>query len=224
MKHLILVGAVGLAIAAGAITWQMRGGSAPATDLPLGAANAQEAPEADTSSIVEMAIGPEDARVTLLEYASFTCPHCARFHADQFKQLKADYIDTGKIRFVYRDVYFDRFGLWASMVARCGGEQKFFGISNMIYQQQRDWIGAGDDPVQIANNLRKIGKVAGLEEDRIEACLNDEAKAKALVAWFQENAEEHDISSTPSLVINGTTYTNMSYDELKGIIDENLAE
>lgn len=226
MNRLILVGAMGLAIAAGATMWQARGGLAPSAELPFGAVNAQEAPEAsevDTSSIVEMSMGPEDAKVTIKEYASFTCPHCANFHANQFKKLKADYIDTGKVHFIYRDVYFDRFGLWASMVARCGGQERFFGIADMIYDQQRDW-GGGGSPDEIVASLRKIGKVAGLEDDQLDACLNDSDKAKTLVAWFQQNAGADDVDSTPTLVIDGTTYENMPYEELKEILDEKLAD
>lgn len=224
MKRLILIGTASLAIVATAALWQTRSTPASMSELPLGAANAQEAAEVDISSIVEMRLGPEDAKVTLMEYASFTCPHCANFHEDQFKELKADYIDTGKINFVYRDVYFDRFGLWASMVARCDGPDRFFGMTDMIYAQQRDWIGDGQDPVQIANNLRKIGKVAGLSDDQLDACLNDNDKAKALVAWYQQNAEADNVRSTPTLMINGSVYQNMSYGELKTVIDEKLAE
>jgi len=224
MNRLILVGAVGLAIAAGAIFMQTRSAPSNVTEFPIGAANAQEASDVDTSAVVEMTMGSEDAKVTLMEYASFTCPHCARFHVDQFKQLKAEYIDTDQVHFIYRDVFFDRFGLWASMVARCGGEERFFGITDMMYAQQSDWIGSGQDPVQIANNLRDIGKVAGLDDAQLEACLNDSAKAEALVAWFQVNAEADDISSTPTLIINGQKYSNMAYSELKAIIDEKLAE
>jgi protein-disulfide isomerase len=119
-------------------------------------------------------------------------------------------------------VYFDRFGLWASMVARCGGEEKFFGISDMLYEQQREWTDG--QPAEIADNLRRIGKVAGIEPDALDACLNDEAKAKALVAWYQENAEAHDVNSTPTLIINEQKYSNMAYDDLKAIIEEKLAE
>ncbi|WP_422032356.1 DsbA family protein [Roseovarius sp.] len=180
--------------------------------------------EIDTSTIVEMSLGNPDSKVTMIEYASFTCPHCANFHQNQFKQLKADYIDTDKIHFIYRDVYFDRYGLWAAMVARCGGEERFFGIADMLYTQQRDWIGTGQDPVAIADRLRKIGKVAGLEEDQLEACLTDNQKAKTLVAWYQEHAEEDEISSTPTLMINGEQHSNMSYDELKEVLDEALGE
>jgi protein-disulfide isomerase len=224
MKRLILIGAVGLAIVAGATFWQTRGGPTPSVDLPMGAANAQEASEIDTSTIAEMTMGNPDAKVTVMEYASFTCPHCARFHGSQFKELKADFIDNNQINFIYRDVFFDRYGLWASMVARCGGQDRFFGIADMIYDQQREWIGDGDDPVAIADRLRKIGKVAGLSGEQLETCLNDNDKAKALVAWYQKNAEEDGIRSTPTLVINGTSYNNMTYAELKGLIDEALAD
>ncbi|MFK7939341.1 MAG: DsbA family protein [Roseovarius sp.] len=224
MKRLILIGAVGLAIVAGITLWQTRGGSTPLAEFPAGAANAQEASDVDISIVQEMSMGNPDAKVTVTEYASFTCPHCARFHEGQFKELKADYIDTNQINFVYRDVFFDRYGLWASMVARCGGQDRFFGIADMIYEQQRDWIGDGQDPVAIADRLRTIGKVAGLGSDQLEACLNDNDKAKALVAWYQQNAEADGIRSTPTLVINGTSYNNMAYDELKALIDEELAK
>ncbi|MCR9146707.1 MAG: DsbA family protein [Rhodobacteraceae bacterium] len=226
MKNVLLSGAIALALAAGAGYWlsQSASSTAPAGSDLFGAANAQEADDVDTSTITEMAMGPEDASVTVIEYASFTCPHCATFHDNQLKQLKADYVDTGKVRFIYRDVYFDRFGLWASMVARCGGEQRFFGIAELIYEQQKDWIGNGQDPVAITDRLRKIGKVAGLSEDQLESCLSDADKAKTLVAWFQENAEEHNVTSTPTLVINGETHSNMSYAEIQTIIDGLLEE
>ena len=200
MKQLIATGALALAMLAGPV----------------------QAQDADTSQVTEMTMGPADAKVTIIEYASFTCPHCANFHKGPLKELKADYIDTDKVHFIYRDVFFDRFGLWASMVARCGGEEKFFGISDMLYEQQREWTNG--QPAEIADNLRRIGKVAGIEPDALDACLNDEAKAKALVAWYQENAEAHEVNSTPTLIINEQKYSNMAYDELKGIIDEKLAE
>lgn len=229
MNRMIVPGALALALVA-ALGWWLNSTPTPAQmTQPLGAVNAQEGDaaaeeEIDTSTVVEMTLGNADAKVTLTEYASFTCPHCARFHADQFKKLKRDYIDTGKVHFIYRDVYFDRYGLWAAMVARCGGPERFFGIADMIYDQQRDWIGDGQDPVAIADRLRKIGKVAGLEEDQLESCLTDTTRAKTLVAWYQENAEADDVNSTPTLLINGKKYSNMSYEELKAKIDEALAE
>lgn len=189
--------------------------AALATALP---ATAQTAPE-----VWEIALGPADAKVTLTEYASYTCPHCASFHANVFKDLKRDYIDTGKIRFVYREVYFDRYGLWAAMVARCGGEMRYFGIQDMLYAQQREWSGAGD-PVLIVDALRKIGLTAGLTKEQLDACLSDGATAEALVAKFQKDAEADKIDSTPSLVINGEKFGNMAYADLKAILDKKLAE
>lgn len=189
----------------------------------LGAANAQTAEaDIDTSSITEMSLGNPDAPVTVIEYASYTCPHCANFHAGPFKQLKADYIDSGKINFVYREVYFDRFGLWASAIARCAGtEASFFGISGMVYDTQATWTRAGGgDPAAIVEELRKIGRLAGLENDQLEACLTDQDKLRTLVAWYQENVEEHGIRSTPAFVINGKSYKNMSYSDMAEIIDE----
>jgi len=225
MHRLIVVGALGLALAAGAIFWQTGNSTTSAPQSAIGAAYAQDAgADIDTSGIIEMTMGPKDAKVTVIEYASFTCPHCARFHGDQLKRLKKDYVDTGKVHFIYRDVFFDRYGLWASMVARCGGKQRFFGLTDMIYDQQSDWMANRQDPVQTANNLRRIGKVAGLGEDQLEACLNDSDKAQALVAWYQAHAEADNISATPTLLINGQQYGNMSYSELSALIDEKLAE
>ncbi len=221
MSRLIIAGAVALAVIAGAAWWTMQGRNTDSADAAQNGDAAQE--EVDTSSIVEMTMGPEDAKVTVTEYASFTCPHCANFHDNQFKKLKTDYIDTGKIHFVYRDVYFDQLGLWASMVARCGGEDKFFGIADMIYEQQRAWIGEGD-PVQAGDALRRIGKVAGLDAEQVNACLENEERARTLVAWFRQNAEKDEIESTPTLLINGEKHGNMSYSDLSALIDEKLEE
>jgi protein-disulfide isomerase len=205
MKHLFAAGALALASLI-----------APAQAQEGGAG-------ADAPAITEMALGPEDATVTVVEYASVTCPHCANFHKGPFKQLRSDYIDTGKVRFVYRDVYFDRFGLWGAMVARCdGSEKKFFGIADMLYEKQREWMQG--EPAAIADNLRRIGKLAGIGADEVEACLNDRDKAQALVAWYQQNAQADEVNSTPTLIINGQKYSNMAYDDLKAIIDEKLAE
>ena len=170
---------------------------------------------------VEIAtLGNPDADVTVIEYASFTCPHCARFHESAFKDLKRDYIDTGKIHFIYREVYFDRFGLWASIVARCGegAENRFFGISEMLYEQQGDWA-RQDDPAAIVDRLRRIGKTAGLTDAELDQCLTDAGNAQALYARWQAFSDEDAIESTPSFIIDGRKYSNMPYDEMSDLID-----
>lgn len=195
----------------------------PSKDLPfdpLMAANAQEA-STDMVEIPDMVMGAADAPVEIIEYASFTCPHCANFHATTYPLLKADYIDTGKVRFVYREVYFDRFGLWASMIARCGGEMRFFGMAELIYKKQKEW-GASGDPVVIVEELRKLAKTAGLTDEMLDECMNDAEQAKALVAWYQANAERDDINSTPSFLIDGEKFSNMAYPEFQKILDEKI--
>ena len=183
----------------------------------FGAANATEAGEIYTSSILEMTLGAEDAAIQMTEYASFTCPHCRTFHKDVFQKLKADYIDTGKLRFTYREIYFDRYGLWGSIVARCGGADKFFAISDLLYTKQSEWTKG--TPAEIAENLRRIGITAGLSQEDVQTCFTDGEKAQNLVAWYEANRAEDEISSTPSFIINGVKYSNMSYAELQKILD-----
>ncbi|MCC6863434.1 MAG: thioredoxin domain-containing protein, partial [Rhodobacteraceae bacterium] len=95
-------------------------------------ASAQEtnAPASDAAAVEvqDFSIGDPAAKVKIIEYASFTCPHCADAHKTIWKDLKKNYIDTGKVYFTYREVYFDRYGLWAAIMARCGGEMRYFGI------------------------------------------------------------------------------------------------
>lgn len=214
-RDFMVAGAAGLA-AFGGFWLTQRGGD----DLPALALNAEEAAATDTSGIMEMQIGAADAPIMMTEYASFTCPHCATFHQNVFKQIKAEYIDTGKVLFTYRDVYFDRPGLWASLVARCD-PNRFFGIAGMLFDGQQDWVGGGDGAA-IAENLRKLGRVAGLDNDKLESCLTDSDKAQELYAWFQKNADADQIDSTPSLLIDGEKFSNMSYPDLKAILDKKL--
>ncbi|SEW44933.1 Protein-disulfide isomerase [Cognatiyoonia koreensis] len=222
MKRRTLLTATGAILAAGAGWLVLQPGpNGEASNLLAGIANAQDG-TGDPDSIPDMVLGAEDAPIEVIEYASYTCPHCASFHSDQFKQLKANYIDTGKVRFIYREVYFDRFGLWASMIARCGGESRFFGITDLIYQKQRDWTASGD-PAVIVDELRKIAKTAGLNEAALDACMSDGEMAESLVGWFQTNAERDGITSTPSFLINGEKYSNMAYPDFAAILDEKLA-
>ena len=214
-RRTLLLGGVALA-ALGAVAYSTGGTDG---NLLVGMADAQEA---DPSAIADMVMGAEDAPVEMIEYASYTCPHCANFHATVWPQLKADYIDTGKVRFIYREVYFDRFGLWASMIARCGGEMRFFGITDEIYNKQRSWTASGD-PATIAQELQTIGKTAGLSEEQVTACMSDAQTAQNLVAWYEQNAEADNIRSTPSFLIDGEPYSNMAWDEMKAILDERIA-
>ena len=193
--------------------------AAIAAQMPL-AAVAQDAPAVE---VKDFTLGSPDAKVKITEYASFTCPHCAHFHEANMAKLKAEYIDTGKVQFTYREVYFDRYGLWAAMIARCGGEMKYFGISDRLFETQSEWA-ASNDPKVVVENLKKIGRAAGLDDAQMDACMQDKATAEALVAMYQKNFEADGVEGTPTLFINGTKFGNLPWDELKAAIDAELAK
>lgn len=171
----------------------------------------------------DFSLGSPDAKVKLVEYASFTCPHCATFHATVFGQLKKDYIDTGKVHFTLREVYFDRYGLWAALIARCGGEMRYFGIHDMLFDKQQEWA-ASDNPQQVVASLKTIGRTAGLDDAAMDACLNDQANAEALIKQFQTNFEADGVQGTPTVFVNGSKHGNMTYEDLKAIIEAELAK
>lgn len=179
--------------------------------------------EAPAITVADYGIGVLDAPVKIVEYMSFTCPHCAHFHADVYPKLKADYIDTGKVRLEYHEVYFDRYGLWAAMVARCGGEMRYFGITDILFDTQTEWA-ASDDPAVVVANLKKIGRTAGMDDATLDACMNDAEMAKALVAHYETNFKADGIEGTPTFLINGVKHSNMTYEDLKALVEAELAK
>lgn len=202
----------------------MLGLGAAALVLPrvvLGEDTATDDAPAASPAVKDYSLGDPDAPVKITEYASYTCPHCARFNATVFPDLKSDYIDTGKVRYTLREVYFDRYGLWAALVARCGGDMRYFGISGMLFAQQEDWA-ADRNPQEAVRKLRMIGLSAGLTNDQLDICLSDAALIDAMVKHYEKNMEADDIEGTPTLIINGEKHGNMSYGSLKTLIDAEL--
>lgn len=170
---------------------------------------------------LDMSMGSPNASVTLIEYASFTCPHCAEFHNDVFPSLKKEYIDTNKVKFIYREVYFDAAGLWAGLLARCAEKEKYFGIVKLLYNKQKKWAFASSEK-EILNELASIGRQIGINEIQFKDCLSNKDKALNLVQAYQENAKKDEITSTPSLVIENVVYKNMPYEEIKLEIEKAL--
>lgn len=170
----------------------------------------------------DIVLGQADAPVTIIEYASFTCPHCAAFHDENLPKLKSEYIDTGKVKFIQRDVYFDAVGLWAGILARCGGDDKYYAVSDLLMSGQKTWLDAKtmDD---ISANLRKIGAKAGMTPEQMDTCWNDKQKVADLVTTFQTNATADKVEGTPSFIIDGEKVSNQPWDEMKKIIDAKLA-
>lgn len=167
----------------------------------------------------DIVLGDPDAPLTVIEYASFTCPHCGNFAVNTFPEVKEKYIDTGKVKFILREVYFDQYGLWASMVARCGGEKGFYPLVETFLETQSTWTRAPD----IGSAIQQVGRRAGLSAARLEACLSDRDFAKELLAAYQQNMEADEIKSTPTFLIGGEKVTGaLSFEEFSGLLDAQL--
>ncbi len=189
--------------------------------LLLGAQDAGRAQAATDIEVIEMWLGSDDAVVEVREYASMTCPHCARFHDSVYPDLKANYIDTGKIRFVFREVYFDRSGLWASMLARCAGPTRYFGVIDLLFERQDDWS-RQSSPIKVTEQLQRIGRIAGMTDETIRACMADRDLALAMIEKSDAERQEDNVNSTPNLVINGVNHGTLGYEKLKALIDDEL--
>ena len=188
--------------------------------LSIGAIAPAQAAEAGKKTYAEgdMIIGAEDAAVTIIEYASMTCPHCANFHLGTFKELKAKYIDTGKVRIIFREFPFDSMALHASMLARCAGEDRYFAMLNVLFKNQLKWARAKDP----AEGLGKFARLAGFSQAKFKACMTDEALADMIIKTRMDGAKEFNVDSTPTFIVNGEkTSGNMTmdkWDELLGKI------
>ncbi len=183
--------------------------------------------EIDVSRVVEMTLGKPDAPVTIVEYLSFTCPHCATFNQTVFRQVLERYVEPGTVRIVTREVFFDAPGLWAALVARCGGPERYHGIVDLLFAEQSTWARAEPAPGQsqaeaIAAALRRVGRRAGLTDAELDACLSDRALALALLETYRRNATADGITATPTFVINGRRYSNMSFAEFEAAIQAAL--
>ncbi len=169
---------------------------------PIQTAQAATPPAELQVTPADHALGSADAPVTIIEYASMTCGHCAAFHVLTLPELKKKYVDTGKVRFVYRDFPLDKFALQAAQIAECAGNDRYFGVVDLVFQTQAQWT-AGKDPIA---ELTKSLRIAGIGEADVKACLANEKVADAIVAE-RTTAEKLGVSSTPTLFINGERFS-----------------
>jgi len=163
---------------------------------------ADPARSAPAPADMEMALGRDDAPVTIIEYASLSCPHCAKFHEETLPALREKYIDTGKVRLVFREFPLERTAFLASIIARCAGEKRYFAFIDAFFKKQRAWYSA-DDPFEA---LLQIARLGGLSAKDVKACVEDEALGDGILQTRLDAEQEHGISSTPSFVIDGRTY------------------
>ncbi len=182
------------------------------------APGASIASDSNSDQYIDMVKGNPDADFTIVEYASFTCPHCASFHKEVLPHLIEKYVDTGEVKFIYREVYFDAPGLWAGLLARCTKKEKYFGIVDLLYKKQEKWA-SGSSEKEILRELFSIGRQVGIEEDKINSCFKNKNKSLNLVDAYLKNSKSDKITSTPSLVVNGKLLDYSSFDDLKTKLD-----
>ena len=160
-------------------------------------------------------LGKDDAKVTIVEYASMTCPHCAHFAATTFPDLKKKYIDTGKARYILREFPFDPSAEAGFMLARCA-KDNYFPMVDVLFAQQANWVGVSNTK----DALLQISKLAGFTQESFEACLTDQKLLDDVRSVQKRGANEFKVDSTPTFFINGKTYKGaMSIEEMSAIID-----
>lgn len=171
---------------------------------------------AEAATVAERALGDPAAKVTMVEWFSMTCPHCAAFHLKTLPELKQRYIDTGKLRLVVRDFPTDGVALKAHVLAHCGGPERYFQFLDAFLASQERWAGARD-PIA---GLKQIAKLGGLSDQQIDACLADQAMENAVLQARLDAQQKYDIRSTPSFLINGKVHSgNRSAEEFAKLLD-----
>lgn len=162
----------------------------------------------------EMAIGQDTAKVTVIEYASASCPHCAAFYTDVFVKLKTDYIDTGKVKFIFREFPHNDQGMAAFMVARCSPKEKYFPLIDIFFQTQQKWV------PDAYNKLKDIAKQTGMSEADFEACLKNEKVAKAIWDVRDKADKKYGVKGIPTIFVNGKTFEGeRTFEAMKAVID-----
>jgi len=188
-------------------------GDAPATQV---AANG-EMPLFDDDRI----LGDAAAPVTILEYSSLTCPHCAAFHKDTLPQVKQNWIETGRARLVYRHYPLDQLALRAAALANCVEGTAFFGFLDVLFANQAKWRDA-DDPMQ---GLLQYAALAGLDAETARACASDDAVMTRILEKQTDGRDTYDVASTPTFVINGSAFPGArGYDDFNGLLENAAAQ
>jgi protein-disulfide isomerase len=166
----------------------------------------------------DMVIGADNAPITIIEYASLTCPHCARFHTETLPKLKSEYVETGKVKYVFRDFPLDGLALRAAAIAQCAGPERYFTFLDVFFQQQSNWT-RGNDPEQMLASLKRLARTGGMSEAQIDDCLKNKQVQDSILASRMTGENQFNVRSTPTLVINGPTHPGaLPFDELEKLL------
>ena len=183
-------------------------------------ANTSDASIADLAdSIKEMTIGKKDAPLTIVEYASLGCSHCAKFHQEIYPALKKDYIDTGKVKLIFRDFPLGTPALAATMIARCSGPERYFGFVEMFFRSQTQWSHA-ENPLEA---LSKVARLGGMPPIDVQACMRNQKLLEYIQLQKKHAYEEDGINATPYFVIGTEKLSGgLPYNQMKIIIEREL--
>jgi protein-disulfide isomerase len=194
-RRQLLIGAAAVVVVAGAAGIGYYAWNRPAPTAP---GEFSVAELMTPGPLGDEALGTADAPVTIIEYASMTCPHCANFHEVVYPDLKKKYIDTGKVRFIFREYPLDPLAAGASALARCAGKEKFFPLIEALFAQQRDWVVRQPEEPMFA-----IVKQAGFTRQSFEQCLENRRVLQGIEETRSRAAMRFNVNSTPTFFING---------------------
>jgi len=167
----------------------------------------------------DMFLGNANAKVTVIEYASLSCPHCARFNADVFPEVKTNYIDKGLVKWVYRDYPLNNPAYLAAVLTHCASPMRYFGLVDKLFRNQDFWA-ASDNPPQA---LKQFALSEGIDEKTYDACLNDQALKDKIIARLKEASDKYKVDATPSFLVQGALHSGeISYDDIKKLLDAAL--
>ena len=161
-------------------------------------------------------LGDNNAKITIIEYASMTCDHCANFHKNIFPEIYEKYIQTGKVKFIFRDFPLDKQALFAAILANCAPKEKYFDFVKLIFNTTEKWISVEDE---FLKKLKNIGKMGGLSNDQIESCFRNENMVDLAINSRSNGEKKFNITSTPSFIINGKKYSSMTFEQFEKVLD-----
>ena len=208
-------------------TAQAPAAEAKSVEVPTADGDVDMAEVLKAGALPEMALGEANAPVTIVEYMSTTCPHCAAFHNNTFDAIKTKYVDSGKVRFVMREFPFDPRAAAAFMLARCKPQNpaelsdagQYFPMISMLMKQQETWAAAQDG----REALLQMSKLAGFTQESFQACLTNQKLLDDVNAVRERGAKEFGVAATPTFLINGKRYSgDMSVDTMSALIDSML--
>ena len=171
-------------------------------------------------SLEELTLGDPNAPITIIEYASMTCSHCAEFHNKTYPDLKKNHIDTGEVKFIFREFPLDKLAMATSMLARCVDNEISMAFIEILFKNRDRWISEN-----ALNELKNFSKQAGLDSNEFDACLNNQQLLDDLIAGKEKAIQDYKINSTPSFIINGEVISgNKPYSFFKSEIEQILSK